>query len=285
MPDYRICLINPPGYKHSSCFLELAILLKSSFTGLGFKCDITVNQPDIDKINIILGGHLIENVSALKEFRYIPYQLEQLGAAQGIYTPGFEEYLRNSISIWDYSHENISFLNSRGLSARYVPVGYHRNLEGIPQNEKKVYDVLFYGSSCTRRSAILDRLTREGVKVKTLFGVYGQERDKEIAKSRMIINIHHYDTKIFETVRISYLLNNRCFVVCEESSLNPYGKVDLCLVAYDNLVKTCLDYLEKDQEREKTALRCYRQFKENYDMGGIIGRNTGDRSSINSGTG
>lgn len=245
-------------------------MLKSSFVSLGIPCDITVNEPSIDSINIILGGHLIQNISALKSFRYIPYQLEQLNAIQGFYTQNFHDYLSCAVTVWDYSHQNISFLDSKGIKARYVPIGYHRNLEQISQDHEKEYDVLFYGSTGPRRNTILQKLIEEGVKVKTLFGVYGPERDREIAKSKIIINIHQYDTKIFETVRISYLLNNSCFAVSENSPLNPYSGLDIPLVPYEELVQTCSMYLQNVIAREKIRLRCYRQFREKYDMTEIL---------------
>ena len=54
-----------------------------------------------------------------------------------------------------------------------------------------------------------------GINVKALFGVYGRERDKLIARSKIVLNMHHYSSQIFEIVRVFYLLTNRKAVVAE----------------------------------------------------------------------
>ena len=270
MDKYRICIISPPGYKHTHCFLELALLLKSSFDSLQISCDTSVNELSPDRVNILLGGNLIQNFPPLRSFRYIPYQLEQLCNNPNLRGEYIDEYLANAAEVWDYSQENITFLYNRGIHSRYVPVGYHQALELIPQNVTKEYDVLFYGSIGPRRSEILKKLEKEGVKVKTVFGIYGPERDQIIARSRIVLNIHFYSAKIFEAVRVSYLLNNRCFTLSEESAFNPYPEVDLCFTPYEKLVETCLKVLENDSLCEDNALRCYEQFRDNYPMTGIL---------------
>jgi hypothetical protein len=112
------------------------------------------------------------------------------------------------------------------------------------------------------------------VRVKTLFGVYGKERDEYIGRSKILLNIHYYTTMIFEAVRVSYLLNNRCCVVSEESSVYPYAGVNIPLVAYDSLAEKCLDILDKgeaDAASYKAAGEAsYREFKTRYEMKTMI---------------
>ena len=64
--------------------------------------------------------------------------------------------------------------------------------------------------------------------------------------------MHLYDAAIFEQVRVSYLLNNSRFVVAEEATDNPYPGM-FPAVAYDQLVGTCLHYLDHPDERIRTA--------------------------------
>jgi hypothetical protein len=45
--------------------------------------------------------------------------------------------------------------------------------------------------------------------------VYGQARDALVARARIQLNVHYYEAKVFEVVRVSYLLANGRFVVSE----------------------------------------------------------------------
>ena len=262
---YQICLIMPEGYVHSLCFQELALLLKSSLNSVGIECDISTNQLAKDRINVLLGYHLLKFDEQLLRCRYIPYQLEQLDTKEGWYSKNIKRLLENAFEVWDYSKENIRFLKGLHIEARHLPIGYHESLELIRHAPAKDIDILFYGSVGDRRKAILDKLT-DIANVKVLFGVYGKQRDEVISRSRMVLNIHHYTTKIFEAPRISYLLNNRCFVVSETSPVNPYGAVGLCMVPYDRIMETCEFYLAHDEEIERVRHDTYEEFRTNYPM-------------------
>jgi hypothetical protein len=269
---YRVVIIVPAGYKHSLCFTEVAFLLRNSLTANGISCDMTVNELAKDRINIILGFHLLDFGDYLLSYQYIPYQLEQLSAAEGVFSDNVKNILSRGFAVWDYSLENIEFLKRQAIFAQHLPVGYHESLEQVPQVEEKDIDVLFFGSLGDRRQTILARLEKAGnaPKVKTLFGVYGKERDEFIARSKILLNIHYYSTKIFEAVRVSYLLNNRCCVVSEESSVYPYAGVTIPLVPYDSLVDKCLDILDKDDAYKSIGEASYREFKTRYEMKTLI---------------
>ncbi|MBD3317710.1 MAG: hypothetical protein GF344_18135 [Chitinivibrionales bacterium] len=267
---FRVCIIAPPGYRHSYAFIEIACLLKSSLIDLGRSCDLKLNEPAPNRINIVLGYHLIGRPTALEGYDYIPYQLEQLSVREGVYSSNIEHLLKNARSVWDYSRDNIAFLSHRGIAATLLPVGYHKNLERIVRGRSSDIDVLFYGSINERRGNVLDRLRRAGARVETAFGIYADERDRLVARAKIVLNVHHYSAQIFEQVRVSYLLNNRCPIVSEQSADNPYHKVDLCMVPYEQLVETCLDLLENAEKRERKALEQYEQFCRNYPMTGLL---------------
>jgi hypothetical protein len=265
---FRVCIIVPQGYPHSQCFTEAGFLLKHSLASLGIECDITFNDLARDRINILLGWHLLQWCDALAGAAYIPYQLEQLSdASWTAFIGAKQEILVHALDVWDYSKENIRFLAGRGIPGRHVPLGYHECLERIPLVAKKDIDVLFYGSSNERRTRVLDYLAHDkDLTIRSLFGVYGKQRDDCIGRSRIILNIHYYDTQILEAVRISYLLNNRCFVVSEQSQVNPYAAVKIPMYQYAELADTCRVFLTDENGMENLAQTTYRQFKENYPM-------------------
>ncbi len=244
-------------------------MLVSAFRSRGIECDLLFNQLDENKINIILGYHLLNFDEGLKRYRYIPYQLEQLHSEGYPFNENLENILRHAYDVWDYSEKNIGFLAGKGINARLLVPGYHENLEVIPKVPNKSIDILFYGSIGERRKKILDELTAR-FNVKLLFGVYGKKRDDWISRSKIILNFHHYSQKIFEAVRVSYLLNNGCFVVSETATEYPYSQVTLPMVPYENLVETCADFLESPGKMEHIKQQNYIQFKTHYRIADLI---------------
>jgi len=271
-PAYRVCLIWPEENPHAACFREVALLLVSSLLEMGYACDLAVNQLSPERINILLGYHLLRFEEGLKRFRYIPYQLEQLGSEGFPFTRDMETVLRNALEIWDFAPANRSFLKRLGLEIRLVLPGYHPNLERIPRlpMAERDVDVLFYGSIGERRRHILEALASR-CRVKALFGVYGEARDQWISRARIVLNVHHYSRQLFEAVRVSYLLNNRCTVISEEGADVSYPRLGLACVPYEALAVTCLEALKDPGSLEALGERNYQAFKAWYPMTSSLG--------------
>jgi hypothetical protein len=248
----------------------VGLLLLSSLKANGCECDFTFNDLAPDRTNIILGYHLLTYDEGLKSFRYIPYQLEQLHSNEFPFSDNMKKILENAADVWDYSQKNIAFLkDEHNISAKHLVPGYHKNLELAPASSRHTIDILFYGSIGDRRRVILNDLM-EKCKLKTLFGVYGEKRDKWITRSKIILNVHHYSKQIFEAVRISYLLNNRCLVVSENSVNYCYDKVNLVMVPYEELTETCIELLNDPTGMAALRTDNYNEFKMNYPMNDMI---------------
>jgi len=122
-------------------------------------------------------------------------------------------------TVWDYSPLNKDALLKEGVSVQcLLPIGYSSDLTRIPNIWPKDIDILFIGSMNERREKIVRDMTEKGIKVVTLFNSYGSERDQYIARSKILLNMHFYEAKILEVVRISYYLANKICVLSEESS-------------------------------------------------------------------
>ena len=252
---YAIVLIFPPGYTHSAAFTEVAELLLLSFQSLGVECRVLVNQFDPEGINVLLGYNLMTYGPVLASVKYVVYQLEQLSDREGWYDAGRAEVLKHAVAVWDYEPKNIAFLSKQGIVAKHLPLGFHKNLQRIkmlPEEERGI-DILFYGSMNPRRIAILEKLERWH-KVKALFNVYGKDRDAAIAQSKMILNVHYYESQLLEQVRISYLVNNQCFVVSEGPAETEYFGDAVTFADYDALEETCGLWL-KDVKGRVDAVR------------------------------
>jgi hypothetical protein len=258
---WNVVIVQPPGYVHSLAFFDIGRLLHGSLRSLGVPCTFSVNQFNPCAVNVVLGSNLLRDVQVVSSYPCILYQLEQLSEREGWFDATLLENLRRARAVWDYSRENIDFLQARGVAqARLVPIGFHESLRCIRPAEPDI-DVLFYGSSNERRRHVLAALAKE-CRVETLFGVYQDERDSRIGRAKIILNVHYYAAQVLEQVRISYLLNNRCFVVSEESRDNPYAG-GIVTAPYDQLVDTCLRYLALPAERERIAAAGFTLFEKN----------------------
>ncbi len=264
MQEYAVVQIKPPNYIHAHTFDPVAKLLNASLLSLRKRSKIYVNRFFKDKINIIVGYNLLppSMIDVLDDYTCIIYQLEQLSDQEGWYNSKTAKALRKATYIWDYCHENIQFLDNRNIGkAKYLPLGYHPDLELIKPNSEQDIDVLFYGSMNPRRVAIIDNLKKE-CRTETLFGVYGERRDKTIARAKINLNMHFYGLEAMEQLRIFYLLNNRCFVVSEGSNANHYGQ-SIVTASYNDLVGTCLRYLNDEKGRNEYIEAGYRFLRKN----------------------
>lgn len=233
MARFQITTIKPYGYSHSECFREVGETLYYGLKALGYDVEMRDNLFSQTRWNIVLGAHLLSRYFVAPP-RTIIYNLEQYDSAafkvaQEIY--GFDYW-------WDYSERNI--LRCRpNIPARVVPIGYVPELTRIKPREQDI-DVLFYGSMNSRRKRIIDECAAAGLKVHAAFNVYGRERDELISRAKVVLNVHFYESKIFEIVRCSYLMANRKCVATEDSAGMEDGLgAGACEVAYSEIVEAC----------------------------------------------
>ena len=252
MSRFHITLVRPEGFLHTEAFREVAETLQFGLRGLGHTAQVQENAVDAMATNILLGAHLFspEDASMVPPGSIL-YNLEQLG---GPNLPSHFYELALRLQVWEYSRQNIQKWNgmSCGCPPVHVPLGYVPELSRINASPTQDIDVLFYGSLNERRARIVKALKDAGVKAHATFGVYGKERDQLIARSKIVLNVHFYDAKIFEIARVSYLLANSKAVVtelCSDTEIEK-GLADSVLgVPYASLVNTCLSLLRNDEER------------------------------------
>lgn len=139
-------------------------------------------------------------------------------------------------------------------------------------------DVCFYGSVNERRMKIIDELksktlsfidsdgsVKERPLVVASFMGYGGFRDKLIARSKIVLNMHFYDSAIFEIFRCSHLYANKTCVVSEigkDISLEEPYAASGGFVQYHGIVDRCMALLSDDNERHSMAEYTYNIFKQ-----------------------
>ena len=90
--------------------------------------------------------------------------------------------------------------------------------------------------------------------MKHLFNVYGDALDAELARAKVVLNMHFYEDSIHEIVRTSYLLANRKAVVteCNQGTEMASGLRDgMRAVPYDRLADACMDLVKNDEARHR----------------------------------
>lgn len=260
MDRYNIVLIQPRGYLHALGLMEIGQLLCYSFQSLGRGCELQINRFDPQAVNVVLGYHLIPDSDISLPDRYLVYQLEQICTQPEWLRPAHLAILRGAEQVWDYAPENLAFLADRGFERlRLLPIGFHEKLRTI-EHQPPEFDVLFYGSINGRRRAILTQLAQRH-RLKTLFGVYGTARDQYIARAKMVLNVHYREAQPMEQVRLSYLLNNRCCVVSEDSPANPY-QGGILTAGYHDLVECCREHLARPASLRELAEQGFEFFRQ-----------------------
>ncbi len=262
----RLVLFRPPDYPHAHALDETVDFFLYSLRRLGCETDRTENKLMAGGYNILFCAHLLGQGPAVGlPPNCIVYNTEQIESGSSFDSPGYRRLLEN-YPVWDYSARNVGQLSRMLGRGRvwHVPVGYVPELTRIERREPADIDVLFYGSLNQRRQQVITALQAEGARVHCAFGVYGVERDRLIARSRLVLNLHYFPTNIFEMIRVSYLLANRTAVVSErspETEIVPELRDAVAFAPYERVVETCLSLLADDARRRALAERAFEIFR------------------------
>ena len=254
----NVCVIKPKNYIHYLAFKEIAELIYFSIKDLNKEAQISFNffDPDPSNINILIGAHLLnDNLLNSIPLNTIIFNTEQIESIDENWKKRIISLSSKNIKFWDYSNYNLEFLFKRNnIEGKLFNIGYQKELNRIKSSSDKDIDVLFYGSINPRRKHIIDKLIENKIKVKTVFGVYEKERDILISNSKLVLNMHMYDSKIFEIIRVFYLLTNGVTVVSEvgsdTKSNNKYLDA-ICACEYEQICEKIIyqTYFKRETKR------------------------------------
>jgi SAM-dependent methyltransferase len=262
---FNIVIVSPPGYQFSETFREVGETLLFGLRGLGHAAALAVSEFDAGAVNIVLGGHLLteKDVSSLPA-RTIIYNFEQVHGASQWIKPVYVDLVRR-FRTWDYSERNIAMWRRYcpGTEILHVPLGYVPELSRITAAQEQDIDVLFYGVVNERRAKLLNELKEAGLAVVAVTGTFGPERDALIARAKIVLNLHFFDTKIFELARVSYLLANRKAIVSEldaDTEIDADMRNAVAGAPYAGLVDKCIELAFDDAARRSVADAGFRLF-------------------------
>lgn len=177
---------------------------------------------------------------------------------------------------WDYSRENgkiwsrlvrrevLQLHRQKGITKRqhreshiagclpYIVTSQVDDWGGAARASPKHYDVIFVGTMTARRRHVLDRLKNQKppLRVLELDNVFGVARNRLLAQSRLLLNIHaDTDYMVFEEIRCAPAIYNGMPVVSEVALFDVQHPLfqHVHFATYDSLVDTVLNVLKNNQ--------------------------------------
>jgi len=195
---------------------------------------------NIDDASIIVGSYFKHSIDEFKPLvgnkRIIIYQLEPLIDSNMHFVENIVNNLKIADEVWDYDLDNIKMLKQYGINAKHKPCLYSKSLEKIKNSTNPDIDVLFYGTMFPRRINFIhdafynSYMSHFDTVLKSSFvyahGVWGDNLDKYIARSKIILNLNPSDAESRQQqTRIFYALTNSKCVISERSNKNYFNNL------------------------------------------------------------
>lgn len=272
--DIAISVVRPKNYVHSDCFNPVISCLCHALKIKGYNPEVLFNVYTSDKPSIIIGAHLLDKPSELADLKKsVIYNFEQISPeSHWISKDYFQALLARPYIDYSIANINSAFAINRNIVARHLPFAYESPMDysyvtrDAFRVKPKDIDVLFFGSMNDRRAKVIDQLKNMGLNVQAVFGVYGPELSVLIHRSKVVLNMHYYESSIFEAVRVLPLLASRIPVISEQSVddsdysyLNPPFGIQCA--TYESLASTCKVFVEDSDVRALLADTGYSNVK------------------------
>jgi hypothetical protein len=199
-------------------YREVVETLAWGLGDLGHEVSVGENSFRDACVNIVFGAQLLAPADLLRLPPVtIIYNFEQIGDTPVERLNPSIRVVAERFRVWDYSQSNLEGWASAGAQQRaiHVPVGWAPILSRIEKRRDQDIDVLFYGSPSESRLSILTELSNRGATCLFVCGMYGAARDELIARAKVVLNVNKHQAKIFEIVRVSYLMANAKAVVAD----------------------------------------------------------------------
>ena len=268
MAAFHVCRFMLPGrnFHGLASYVEHADAVVWALRGLGHEADAAVNATRPDAINIVIGAQMLDEAQlAQLPPRTVIYNLEQMARVPLEHLKPVLRAMAGRFPIWEFSEANLPAWSAFGATrVQYVKIGWAPVLERILRAQRQDIEVLIYGTPSDERLELYQALCRANITALFVFGIYGAERDALIARSKIVVNASAYESRIFEIVRVSYLLANAKAVVSlvhPDTFIEPDMREAVHFAARDRIVEDCLALLDDDasrtalEERGRNAMR------------------------------
>lgn len=151
-----------------------------------------------------------------------------------------------------------AFLAERGISASFVPLGYHASYGRDLKRSQRDIDVLFLGAlDVPRRRRLITRLRDSGVRVEAVGSwhrkdTWGEARTELLNRTKIFLNIQRYPGEM-SGLRMILAMANKAMVVSEPIYMpEPYlpGR-HWAQATIEQMPEVIAHYLEHESERQQ----------------------------------
>lgn len=206
---------------------EVAICLRDAIRAAGCASEHLSNRVDPEAYSIVLGAApgVERECPQLDPRRCAVFNFEQFGSTSRIAGPAYRDWLRDWL-VLDYHSENVAWLkreNGPAQQAIELPIVPSPALAWGEPVDKKIVDVLFFGSLSERRDRVLRELEQRGLTVERVSGAYAWELAPALRRARLVLNIHFYERALFPVARVLQPVVQGVPVVCESSVFSRLG--------------------------------------------------------------
>lgn len=205
---FNVCILKNPNIIDSAVFDESALCITHLLKDSGLDATLSVNKIDPSRINILFGAGTFHapSVAEVRKFttpkNTIIFNMEQIGSGSKLITKEYIEMLAD-YPVWDYNIKNITeakkFTNVKAFEFPLIPTPVLK--KDVPQKGDSSKVVVFYGGMVERRLNILQGLAGKGINVHYITGSFGNSLAEGLSQADVVLNIHYYETSIFETAR------------------------------------------------------------------------------------
>lgn len=213
---------------------------------------ISRNTIDPGALNIVwgAGAHHSPPFATLlqhcNEANTIIFNMEQISSSSPLVSQEYLEFLTH-FRVLDYSVHNIRALRKsypliKAEEFPLLPAPEFCHDHESPLTERQ-YHFAFYGSMNARRQQVLEQIQAKGVRIKMIGGMYGKQLSKELLECQAVLNIHAYETSVFETARVLRPVAMGMPIVSEVSHLPQlidWESAPVKFVEYDALAAYCV---------------------------------------------
>ncbi len=169
----------------------------------------------------------------------------------------------------------VEFLQSRGVSAEFVPVGYHRGM-GRLTGAKRDIDVLFLGAvRKTRRVSLLKQIEHQlagrSIRLVTVSSnCFGQQRTELLNRARIVLNLLKFP---WDLPGMRFLMSMSCGALVVTERLDdprPYRSgIHLVEADSEDIPAAIAHYLEHEDERRRIVDAAHRFVTRELTLGGV----------------
>lgn len=231
--------------------------MKEFFENHAYKVVVTENTFVEDAINIIwgVGTHYSKDYSAYllmaRKYNTIFINMEQLGSESTLIDIDYLKLI-SQFKVIDYNMANLNFLRDHydnKLSAEFPFAPALLPKQNTLESQFTAYDYAFYGAMNSRREYIINALIGKGIKIKIINGKYGEELSNELSQCKALLNIHYYQTSIFEIARCLRPVADNIPILSEASNMPvsvDWREAGITFYDYNSIESKAQEFLEND---------------------------------------